>query len=124
MLSDFTQIKTLVLKYFEKGHTFMSADSYHHSVESAMEKMRVYDFSEFVNALNVNGQDIILSHRDIISFPKGSSKGKATEGRPERFTKDLTRLEWKYNFDDHYRSSEFLMKKILKSLKGKWPPFP
>ena len=59
------------------------------------------------------------------------SKGKHTEGRPEisqivevRFTKDSTRLEWKYNFDYDYCSSEFLMKKILKSLNGKWPPFP
>ena len=30
-------VKTVGIKYFEKGHTFMSADSYHHQVEISNE---------------------------------------------------------------------------------------
>ena len=36
-----TAIQTITLKYFEPGHTFMSADSFHHRVEQKMQKKNV-----------------------------------------------------------------------------------
>ncbi|CAH0731341.1 unnamed protein product, partial [Brenthis ino] len=42
----------IVIKYFEPGHTFMSADSFHHSVEQSLRKKgKIYDFRDFVNAV-------------------------------------------------------------------------
>lgn len=36
------------LFYFQPGHSFMSADSFHHQVELSMKKMgKVYDFFDF-----------------------------------------------------------------------------
>ena len=47
MLSDSTNVETFVLKCFGKGHTFMSEDLHHHSVESAMKKMKSIRFIRF-----------------------------------------------------------------------------
>lgn len=35
-------LTTLVLKYFEPGHTFMSADQFHHQVEKSLKKKQKY----------------------------------------------------------------------------------
>ena len=41
-------LKTITLKYFEAGHTFMSADSFHHQVEKeAKSQGYLYDFKDF-----------------------------------------------------------------------------
>ena len=49
-------LQSITVKYFEKGHTFMSADSYHHLVELAMTRMKkVYDFKDFCVALESDG---------------------------------------------------------------------
>lgn len=43
---------TIELKYFEPGHTFMSADSFHHFVEQSMNKKgKIYDIKDFVDAV-------------------------------------------------------------------------
>ena len=68
MCSGLAELCTLTLRYFEKGHTFMCADSYHHSVEKAMkQKKNVYDISDFIECLNVDGQAAILSHNDLFT---------------------------------------------------------
>ena len=37
----------IVIKYFEPGHTFMSADSFHHKIEQGMKKKKqVEDFQD------------------------------------------------------------------------------
>lgn len=40
----------ITIKYFESGHTFMSADSFHHLVEKGLrENPKIYDFQDFSN---------------------------------------------------------------------------
>ena len=47
----------ITLKYFEPGHTFMSADSFHHQVEQKMQKKkRLEDFQDFVDIVDTCGQ--------------------------------------------------------------------
>lgn len=49
-LINSNQVETLTIEifYFEAGHTFMSADSFHHMVEKSMKGMKnVYDFRDF-----------------------------------------------------------------------------
>ena len=42
-------IESIAIKYFEPGHTFMSADSFHHLVENGMKKKRnIEDFFKFL----------------------------------------------------------------------------
>ncbi|XP_050308053.1 uncharacterized protein LOC126744593 [Anthonomus grandis grandis] len=40
--SDEISLKKLEIKYFEPGHTFMSADSFHHQVEMSHEKFMIF----------------------------------------------------------------------------------
>ena len=123
MFSDLTNLQTLTLKYFEKGSSFMSTDSYHQVEEAMKKKNNINDFGDFVEALNTDGQAVILSYTDIIKFPKGLSKGKHTVGVPKidqivvvKFTENSSKLcsfvQWKYNYIDEYESAEFLMEKI------------
>ena len=44
----------MTLRYFEAGHTFMSADSVHHGVEEQMRRMsggNMCDFSDYVDCI-------------------------------------------------------------------------
>jgi len=70
----------ITLKYLERGHTFMSADSFHASVEKAMKKKRnVYDFSDFAECINKNhGQAIQMQSLDFTDWPNGSSTARFT----------------------------------------------
>ena len=117
MCSGLAELCTL--RYFEKGHTFMSADSYHHSVEKAMkQKKNMHDFSDFIECLNLDGQAVILSHNDLFSDPKGLTKGRHTCNCPVidqlkevQFYKNFKTFQWKYDFKDEYETCEFLTTK-------------
>ena len=51
-VNNHPSISTIRIKYFEKGHTIMSADSFHASVESVMrEKKQLYDFEDLTRLL-------------------------------------------------------------------------
>ena len=53
---DVPHLNSITMKDFEKGHTFMSADTNHHLVEKAMcEVKNVYDYRDFVSCLEKNG---------------------------------------------------------------------
>lgn len=69
----------ITLKYFEAGHTFMSADSVHHGVEQSMKYMgNVYDFDDFVASVqnsNSKKMKIILLHNtNTLAWVSGDSK--------------------------------------------------
>lgn len=43
-------IEDLTIKFFEPGHTFMAADSFHHQVELSLKRNpKVYDYDDFCN---------------------------------------------------------------------------
>ena len=70
---DMPTLNSITLKYFERGHTFMSADSYHHSVEKSMKEMKnVYDYGDFVKALEMQGQAMQLNHENFYNNSKNS----------------------------------------------------
>lgn len=46
--SEEVETVSIELNYFESGHTFMAADSFHHRVEEFMKTMgKIYDFQDF-----------------------------------------------------------------------------
>ena len=52
--SNAISTKDITFKYFEPGHTFMSADSFHHGVEQEMRGRPggvVYDFEDFLSVV-------------------------------------------------------------------------
>ncbi|CAG9773283.1 unnamed protein product [Ceutorhynchus assimilis] len=63
-------LNTLTLKYFEPGHTFMSADSFHHQVEKSLKQMKkVYDFGDYKDAVQkANSSKVKLIEMKINNF--------------------------------------------------------
>ena len=69
----------ITLKYLERGHTFMSADSFHACVEKSMkQKGSVYDFADFSDIIRKNGLVLEMSPTDFTNWPNGSSSAKFT----------------------------------------------
>jgi len=66
--SDDICVQEIILNYFQAGHTFMSADSFHHQVELSLKRQKkTYDFEDFAKAVgaankgNVNLKKMIYS---------------------------------------------------------------
>ena len=54
---DTPHLKSITINYFERGHTFMPGDTYHHLVKKAMEEIKnVCDYKDFVKALEQDVQ--------------------------------------------------------------------
>lgn len=69
-------IKNIEFKYFESGHTFMAADSYHHMVEQAMKSFK---------------KGNIVTFEDFVHCAKNAqNKTEATEVIPLKFTDFFT----------------------------------
>lgn len=52
MNSNELNVELLTIKYFQAGHTFMSADSFHHQVELSLKRNpKVFDFNDFKTAV-------------------------------------------------------------------------
>jgi len=117
----------VTLKYLEKGHTFMSADSFHAKVEGAMRKMKnLYDFDDFQAVINQHGTAVPMDVRDFSLWENGVSKAKFTQ-KPVladccvvQFRRGLSKIFWKNNMDsDEWKDGEFLKKKVSSaSLRG------
>nr|CAH7745500.1 unnamed protein product [Callosobruchus chinensis] len=60
----------IVVNYFESGHTFMSADSFHHQVEQSMKKFnKIYDFDDFKKAIShANSSKVDVLEMDLKDF--------------------------------------------------------
>ena len=70
--------KSITLKYFVVGHTFMSADSFHHKVEGEMKKMKnVFDWSDFTRCVQKAGQIVEMDIQDFKEHESGLTQSKA-----------------------------------------------
>ena len=112
-----------ICKYFEKGHTFMSADSFHHQVEKAMREMKnLYTFKDFEDCVEEKGKAIVMSEDDFFDFKKHQSTAKDTnypqmkEIVEVKFCKGSTKMYWKTGFNEEYQSGEFLQKKFREKI--------
>ena len=72
-------ISNIRIKYFKKGHTFLSADSYHSQVERAMrEKKHMYDFRDFVECVSKYGTSLEMTAGDFYDSKNQLSTAKDT----------------------------------------------
>ncbi|CAH0397369.1 unnamed protein product [Chilo suppressalis] len=107
---------TIELKFFEPGHTFMSADSFHHFVEQSMDKKgKLYDYQDFLEAVetSLKSGKVEVKSMEIIDFVNFKShishkKNKDIDGN-RVYIKDIVHLMvkrgshsffYKKNFDD------------------------
>lgn len=88
-------IKEIVLKYFEPGHTFMSADHFHHQVEVSMKKTpKIYDFKDFVNVVQrANSNKVkVVTPQDFFEWQDFSSSYKLKKQQPRIYLKDIVQI--------------------------------
>ena len=72
-----TSLETITLQYFEAGHTYMSADSFHHLVEKEAKKMyNFYDFQDFLKCVSNVGRTVNMNPADFHKWEKQLSKRK------------------------------------------------
>ena len=120
-------VKKIILRYFEKGHTFMSADFFHKNVELAMSTMKkVYDFSDFVECVDKHGTAIEMQPNEFKLFKNHLSHGKDTKFphlsdiSEACFQSGSTKLYWKIQHSETcYQHGEFVQKKFRKFIAAK-----
>ena len=124
-------LNTVTLKFFEKEHTFMSADSFHHAVENEIRvKKRMYDFDDFVKCVENCGVAVLMKPNDFFDYMNEKGSGKNINCPLLRklsviqFRKYSSKIFWKNNFsEDEYQESEFLKKKTQRAFLN-WKPYP
>jgi hypothetical protein len=133
-MSPTNTIEEVNLKFFTKGHTFMSADSFHAKVEKTMRKpgkakadAGVYNFHDFKNVIKSSGGVAKeMTPSDFIEYPNGKSNSMPSVPLLAsicmmQFRKGTTELFWKSSFDDEeFMHTEFLLKKFV----GRYTTFP
>lgn len=80
--------------YFEPGHTFMSADYFHHQVEQSLKMMKkVYDFDNFRTAVEMaNSKNVTLADmnfEDFYQWPTYHSYAKLSKAQPRPYMADI-----------------------------------
>lgn len=90
------------MKYFEPGHSFMSADSFHHQVELSMKKQKkTYDFADFIDAVeNANNKKSIakpLNFTDIREWKNCTSLSKINRLDPRPYIRNISEIIFKRN---------------------------
>ncbi|XP_072940560.1 uncharacterized protein [Epargyreus clarus] len=127
---NFDSIK---LKYLEVGHTFMSADEFHHQVELAMKKKKhLYDFEDFhqtVASTRTNINVKVMNLDDFCQFEDCSSSYKLQNTTPRAYLSDMCEvtfhrgthiIQYKTDFTSESEYSlDFLR---LKNIKSGIPP--
>lgn len=96
--SDVVSLEFLEVKYFESGHTFMAADSFHHSVESSLKKQqKVYDFNDFVTCVkSVPRSNVIeLKIDDFFIWKDYSSQYKLRKITPRPYMQKMVKVSFK-----------------------------
>ncbi|KAK9722975.1 hypothetical protein QE152_g19405 [Popillia japonica] len=95
--SEELALESLTLKYFEPGHTFMAADSFHHQVERSLKKMgKIYDFEDFTEAVKhtiINTKVISMDIHNFFNWENGTSQYKLNKITPRPYQKLLA---WTY----------------------------
>ena len=123
-------VETFTLKYFEKRHTFMAADSFYHQLKEGILKRRyLYEFNDYIKVVNLCGNAMEMSHEDFYDFRNYKSNGKDTNDpliddiSVVQFRKINTRIYWKTSLEkSEFKSGPFLQKKFCDICRKKRLP--
>jgi len=128
--SNETHTETVELNYLEPGHTFMSADSFHHRVELSMKQCgKVYDFTDYEQCVkNCSSSKVDVKSMTISDFrdwPDESSMYKISKLKPRPYLADIVwfrvergknSIDYKTEFDQSsVTMCNFLSAKAYKS---------
>ena len=135
MNSESNHLEKITLKYFEVGHSFMSADSFHHRVEKAAKRMKnIYNYDDYVTLMESVGTPIQMRIVDFLHWENHLSQGKASvNSRPYlssvavlEFRQGDTAVYYKSSHDEYepFRKADFLKLKVKKKIKEAWVQHP
>lgn len=131
--SSESELDEVNLKFFEPGHTFMSADSVHHGVERAIKRCpggKLFDFDDFVSAVSQAGNNteiLRLQNKNVLAWKGAQSQqqlklhpklAEMVEIQARRGSKDLF---YKTSHDDDEHARLPFLKKNLKRKELKIP---
>ena len=75
--------ESINMKYFEKGHTFMSADSFHQQIGKEMRsKKNVCNFDDFEKTIESKGCKLPMTEEDLYDWENWLSQGKFALSKP------------------------------------------
>ncbi|CAH2008744.1 unnamed protein product [Acanthoscelides obtectus] len=117
--------ETIHLNYFEPGHTFMSADSFHHQVEESLKRqVKTYDFADFEKAVQSSNKGNVqiksMKLNDFQLWKSLHSVSKIKKQDPSFTMSKITELMvkrtefvmyYKRNFEEEWKKLDFLLKK-------------
>lgn len=124
--SDMVDLDVLTLKYFESGHTFMSADSVHAATEREIKKAKnVIDLGHFrdcVQKATKNTKVFEPGFRDFLDLQRHASARRLSEDRPKLSELCLIELRRgsnvlyvKRKFAEEFSQFDYLQKKVKRS---------
>ena len=115
------QLDTITVKYLEPGHTFMSADSFHHREELSIKQCgQLHTYEDFVGVVVKVGTAVYMACSEFNSWPKSywtSTRCKTERPLLEkvkviRFQSGSVQMEWKSKHNEvSFRSAPFLRQK-------------
>lgn len=129
-------LENLTVNFFEPGHTFMSADSFHHQVELSLKKQKkTYDFQDFVDAVATSNSGKVdvksMTISDFYKWKDCHSAVKINKNSPKPILHDIVQLEakrgsfninFKTSFNSNYENLDFIKKSSLKSIPSEPVP--
>ncbi|KAG5877833.1 hypothetical protein JTB14_018069 [Gonioctena quinquepunctata] len=120
----------LIVYYFEPGHTFMSADSFHHQVELSLKRQgKTYDFDDFVQAVGTSRKSKIdvksMTHKDFYLWKDFKSQTKLNKDLNHPRLSNIVQIkasrgnyivQYKTSLteDEDFKNLDFLCKKAMK----------
>lgn len=122
-------LEVLEIKYFESGHTFMSADAFHHQVELSMSHcpkiLDFHDFSEAVRGANSSWTDVHEMRVEdfLVELKDYKSAAKINKLDPKPllpkfvavwFEKGKNYLQFKNDYSDKYQNLDYLTARVCK----------
>lgn len=129
--SDEISTTEIEINFFEPGHTFMSADHFHHQVEQSLKKQKkTYDFSDFSQAVkNANKGKVDVKemcHRDFYLWKDNKSQQKLQKSTNKVLLREIVALKairgsfflmYKKKFGEEYEKLDFLNLKSQKKIE-------
>ena len=111
-------METITLKYFDAGHTYMSADSFHHLVEKEAKMYNLYDFQDFLKCVSNVGTAVNMNPEDFHKWEKQLSEGKNSKAEKfveAQFRSGSTDLFFKESHaQEDFKPADFLKTKVKK----------
>ena len=115
------EVQKITLKFFESGHTFMSADSAHAEIEEAMKvKKQVFDFRDFVECVDTTScKAFEMKTVNFRQWVSGTSQYKLRQSEDRPMLANISVAEFRrgsseFFYKNSHQSNEFASFNFLK----------